>query len=500
MHSPEQLPAEVKLHECSEILLSVSTEIFEAAEQKEPEKRWLSEDDAIWRRLSAFQRLAQQQFPTKEIHTTLGGLPEESFEGMSVVMGGSDYESEKPFINTWLEVPQGDQIMLVGMQRQPDNSYELKTGVFQRDRVEEGRQSFGFRPMSKTEMLEEGILLGTGYQDKGGSKDIERLSFQIAYTEAHGVDHLSYTDDPLELASFCSIDLEHPRVKQVMELVNGGEVSRTERIALASEMRQEQIAQAWQRELALLPEEVKEAYGLDEDMASWERYLQARYEEYKDDVKDWDSHKELTLENFKHNYTFLMLDHHATVLRDEIVRRVDAMQEKEYESFHEKMSDRSITSAVFVGALITADSYGSPREDPERRHLDGNSLITHTISEKSMLLAARDGLVGDTGVGRVCTSQDRITNGGRGKVIVWRVQDILDAGYPLYKVREDFRDADVLREMRSYALPLALAVKIDSLDNVPDHEKAQGAQIHAPDQFAGVEYLDELRAALEKGE
>lgn len=497
MSSDEMLRPELKLYECVEHIKDVFPKINEAAEKVESERRLsVGAHENIWLRIGACQRLIQQEFPEKNISTMIGEFPSESSQDINVVMGASNHAMQEHVLNTWLEVPLDNQVLIVCVDTDEDNKFEVKTHVCPQSQLEVGRESLGLVIETPDELERRGVFGGRGSQNRNAPY-YERLQFDLDFAAAMNVDFFTYRRSFGELSAICGEIIEHPKVLEAMHLVNNGELSAPQKIEFARQQHAEQIKSAWSMELSMLPPEYVEANSLDGEESSWEKYINLQYQEYLADSNTSSIEKDpMSIEDFTKNFTYLLLEFQATKFINPLLPG-EKRPRKFYESFYQHTKiygSRSVE--YFLPLSLTEDDYEVVSDDPEFRQFDGDSLITHALSGLAMTKSAEDGLCGAAGIGRVCTSQDRITNGNNEYVVVWRVQDILDAGYPLYRVREDFRDATVLREIRSYALPLALATRIDYTNNVPDIKNAVGAQIHSEDQYAGISYLENIRESF----
>lgn len=253
----------------------------------------------------------------------------------------------------------------------------------------------------------------------------------------------------------------------IMEFIKSiFESNRKLAIERGSQKRRQFLENLWREERQKLPPDLVAKHNLSEELDGWKRYLRLSYE------KEDDFRKRFGFEDWSVKYQAQMLN---------------ALEDDAYQIEH--------GSKPRVKGSFLEHYFGGAGVDPEIwqgrvKPINPDSLLVHSIDEKSLGKAVVSGVVGRSGKAEVAMCQDRVIY-DRGYIVGFQANELKAAGYPLIQINEDFRDAKILKEWRSpIPIDIRLARIIAPTTEIPDRDKASKAQIAT--SYFGEEYLRKI--------
>jgi len=255
------------------------------------------------------------------------------------------------------------------------------------------------------------------------------------------------------------------------------ETERGKVIEKAGEDREALVLSIWKKERELLPAELTENNEFSPDMAGWEKYLHAVYERQFYFITDRYSFDEWSV---KYLYEMCAtLENEAFSQAEDIKFGDEPSEDPDLKKCYYERTKKHL--GVFSGEIADAQTNG----------IDPESMLVHTVSGETLLKIIANGFVGSGGIANCAMSQDRIIYSD-GYAIIFQAKDLIAAGYPIFKISEDDRDAAVLKEWRTpIAIDVHLARKIVPISEVPDNAKIKN-QAQIANTFCGEEYLKNM--------
>ncbi|MBI4130730.1 hypothetical protein HY468_05405 [Candidatus Roizmanbacteria bacterium] len=246
------------------------------------------------------------------------------------------------------------------------------------------------------------------------------------------------------------------------------ESDRTEAIKRASNKREQFLTTLWEKERKKLTPGFVETHQLTSDLHGWEQYLRVGFE--KEDTR----RKRFGFEDWSKKYLSQML---YDVVDDEYA--------VEQGLHHSTKIKASFFDYYFADAGLHPEIW---RSSPES--IDHNSLLVHSLGETTLEKVIASGVLGLRGRSAVAFCQDRVVYDS-GYIVAFQANELVTAGYPLLRINEDSRDAEILKEWRSpMPVDIHLARLVTPTSVIPDRWNA--SRISIATSFFGEEYLRQI--------